>query len=47
VWPHLKVVVELDGRGAHLTASAFGTDRRRDIALQLSGHLVLRSPPAG
>ena len=42
LWPREKVVVELDGRRTHATPSAFEEDRRRDIALQLAGYLVLR-----
>jgi len=42
LWPEHRVVVECDGRGTHDTASAFEEDRRRDVALQLAGHLVLR-----
>lgn len=42
LWPRHRVVVECDGREAHDTASAFEEDRRRDAALQLAGHLVLR-----
>ncbi len=42
LWPEHRVVVESDGRETHDTASAFEEDRRRDIALQLAGSLVLR-----
>ena len=45
LWPDHRVVVECDGRGTHDTASAFEEDRRRDVALQLAGHLVLRFTP--
>jgi very-short-patch-repair endonuclease len=36
------VIVELDGRQAHLTASAFETDRERDRAAALAGWVVIR-----
>jgi very-short-patch-repair endonuclease len=42
LWPEQRVVVEADGRETHDTASAFERDRRRDVALQLAGFLVLR-----
>lgn len=41
-WPDRKLVVETDGAGTHLTATAFQDDRRRDVALQLAGYRVLR-----
>ena len=41
-WPQLKLVVETDGAATHLTATAFQSDRRRDVALQLAGYRVLR-----
>jgi very-short-patch-repair endonuclease len=42
VWRHEKVIVELDGRQAHLTASAFETDRERDRLAALAGWQVIR-----
>jgi very-short-patch-repair endonuclease len=42
VWREPKVLVELDGRQAHLTASAFETDRERDRAAALAGWVVIR-----
>jgi very-short-patch-repair endonuclease len=42
LWADEKVIVELDGWRFHGTRSAFERDRRRDVDLQLSGHLVLR-----
>jgi very-short-patch-repair endonuclease len=42
VWRDAKVIVELDGRQAHLTASAFETDRERDRAAAIAGWVVIR-----
>jgi very-short-patch-repair endonuclease len=42
VWRDAKVIVELDGRQAHLTGSAFETDRERDRAAALAGWVVIR-----
>jgi very-short-patch-repair endonuclease len=42
LWPHQRLVVELDGHAFHRTPLAFETDRRRDTTLQLSGYRVLR-----
>lgn len=41
-WPEHAVIVEVDGRGAHLRPSAFEGDRRRDGELQLAGYRVFR-----
>jgi very-short-patch-repair endonuclease len=41
-WPDLRLVVETDGRDAHLTPTAFEDDRRRDGDLVVAGHRVLR-----
>lgn len=41
-WPEDRVVVELDGRQVHATASAFETDRARDRALAVAGWRVVR-----
>jgi hypothetical protein len=37
-----RVVVEIDGRGFHMTTAAFERDRRRDAKLMLAGYRVLR-----
>ncbi|HEX4733735.1 MAG TPA: type IV toxin-antitoxin system AbiEi family antitoxin domain-containing protein [Thermoleophilaceae bacterium] len=42
VWRDAKVIVELDGRQAHLTMYAFETDRERDRAAALAGWVVIR-----
>jgi very-short-patch-repair endonuclease len=42
VWPDAKLIVELDGRQAHLTMSAFEADRERDRAAALAGWTVIR-----
>jgi very-short-patch-repair endonuclease len=42
VWPHRKLVVELDGYGFHRSRAAFERDRARDAALQVAGYRVLR-----
>jgi very-short-patch-repair endonuclease len=42
VWRDAKLIVELDGRQAHLTMHAFETDRERDRAAALAGWLVIR-----
>jgi very-short-patch-repair endonuclease len=42
VWPDRKLVVELDGRGAHGTALAFERDRERDRLLIIAGWRVIR-----
>ncbi|MEA1902131.1 MAG: type IV toxin-antitoxin system AbiEi family antitoxin domain-containing protein [Actinomycetota bacterium] len=41
-YPDQKIVIEGDGRRWHALFDAFGTDRRRDNAAQLSGWIVLR-----
>lgn len=41
-WLVRRVIVELDGHGFHGTRAAFERDRKRDMALQLAGHSVLR-----
>lgn len=40
LWPRHRLVVETDGAAAHLTATAFEHDRRRDTGLQLAGYRV-------
>lgn len=42
LWPEQRVVVELDGAGAHLTRRAFEEDRARDAALVARGYVVVR-----
>jgi very-short-patch-repair endonuclease len=41
-WPQARLVVELDGRGAHHTRQAFQRDRTRSNELQADGWTVLR-----
>jgi very-short-patch-repair endonuclease len=42
LWRQQRVIVELDGAGAHLTRRAFHADRRRDAALAAEGYVVVR-----
>jgi very-short-patch-repair endonuclease len=42
LWPDASLVVETDGRAAHLTATAFEDDRRRDAELLVAGYRVVR-----
>jgi very-short-patch-repair endonuclease len=42
LWPHGRLVVELDGYTDHSTPSAFERDRHRDYELIVSGYRVLR-----
>ena len=42
VWQRERLVVETDGRQAHLTAAAFEEDRRRDVELVIAGWRVAR-----
>jgi very-short-patch-repair endonuclease len=41
-WPWHGLVVELDGYAFHKSRAQFEQDRRRDAALQVAGHPVLR-----
>jgi very-short-patch-repair endonuclease len=41
-WPHLRLIVELDGWEGHSTRSAFQDDRARDRALHAAGYSVVR-----
>jgi predicted transcriptional regulator of viral defense system len=41
-WPEQRLIVELDGRAAHHTTTAFERDRARDRALQTAGWRVVR-----
>jgi hypothetical protein len=42
LWPEERVIVELDSYGFHRDPQTFESDRRRDVALQLAGYIVLR-----
>jgi very-short-patch-repair endonuclease len=42
IWPHERLVVELDGWRVHGTYRAFHADRTRDALLQLAGLRVVR-----
>ncbi|MGH8875223.1 MAG: endonuclease domain-containing protein, partial [Acidimicrobiia bacterium] len=42
VYPHARLIIELDGRRWHTQAEAFEMDRRRDNLAQLAGWRVLR-----
>jgi very-short-patch-repair endonuclease len=42
VWPEARLIVELDSRTFHGTATAFETDRARDRALAAHGWTVIR-----
>ncbi len=42
LWQRQRLIVELDGRATHGTASAFESDRERDRALLLEGWRVTR-----
>ncbi len=41
LWPDARLVVEIDGAD-HRTATKYSDDRRRDVALQLAGYMVVR-----
>jgi very-short-patch-repair endonuclease len=40
-WPHLRLIVELDGWEGHSSRSAFQDDRARDRALKVAGYSVI------
>ena len=42
MWPHAKLMVELDGRAVHATGRNFESDRARDRRLAVAGWLVIR-----
>lgn len=42
LWPKARLVVELDGRGAHAMPSRFDADRERDLDLRVAGWTVVR-----
>jgi very-short-patch-repair endonuclease/predicted transcriptional regulator of viral defense system len=42
MWPEARLIVELDGRGAHDTTSRFDDDRERDRILTRAGWIVIR-----
>jgi very-short-patch-repair endonuclease len=41
-WPEQRLVVEVDGRAAHQTRTAFERDRARDAELTAAGYRVMR-----
>jgi very-short-patch-repair endonuclease len=42
LWPEARLIVEVDGYGAHGGREAFETDRARDLKLKLLGYEVVR-----
>jgi very-short-patch-repair endonuclease len=42
VWPHQRVVVEVDGLQGHRTRAQLENDHRRDLELRQAGYIVLR-----
>jgi very-short-patch-repair endonuclease len=42
LWPNQRLVVEVDGYAFHASRQAFERDRKRDAAMQLEGHRVIR-----
>ena len=42
LWRRERLIVETDGRGAHMTRSAFERDRMRDAELLTAGYRVMR-----
>ena len=42
LWRKQRLIVELDGRGAHMTTAAFHDDRARDQELVAAGFRVIR-----
>ena len=42
LWPHARLVVEVDGRRSHATRRAFQDDRDRDTLLAANGYHVMR-----
>ena len=42
LWPHQRLIVELDGYTTHARRQAFEQDRRRDRALVAAGYTVIR-----
>lgn len=43
IWRQARVILELDGRQAHATRTAFERDRERDRRLQAAGWTVIRA----
>lgn len=41
-WPECRLVVEVDGYAFHGGRASFERDRRRDAALAIAGHRVVR-----
>jgi hypothetical protein len=46
LWREQRLIVELDGRAAHGTHSAFESDRQRDRRIQVAGWRVIRVTPS-
>ena len=42
LWRERQFIVETDDRASHLTATAFESDRRRDLELKLAGWDIIR-----
>lgn len=42
LWRERRLIVELDGRAVHGTATSFESDRARDRALAVAGYMVIR-----
>jgi REase_MTES_1575 len=42
VWRRERLIVETDGRAAHLTPTAFEDDRQRDVELRIAGWTMVR-----
>lgn len=42
LWPHHRLIVEVDGRQTHLTRAAFERDRAKDARLTVAGYRVIR-----
>jgi hypothetical protein len=46
LWREQRLIVEIDGRGAHSTPAQLGADARRQAELERLGYTVLRFPAA-
>jgi very-short-patch-repair endonuclease len=42
LWPHARLIVELDGRAAHAAEIGFEQDRERDADLLAAGYRAMR-----